>query len=354
MKVSIQRFIGKVFSYTGSLLPKRDEILVIECLTRKMDAERMYEILKSSEDRTGIPVRFVRLDPRSYKSILRVVRNFLRARYIIYDDIFPVKSRGNYVVNVWHGLPGKKTGRVANKKDLYYYMPEYIDIFTSPSEFFARYHMEQFGLDEDKVAISGNIRMYDMDNNQFPLSKVFGVALDEYEKVILYAPTYRYSSLDFDIQASLRLLKDFIEAVKGKNEYLYVIKPHQILLHYITKIEVRHPENVILLTNDDLEKYGIWIYNIISQFDAVISDYSSILFDAIYSVDNVFRWIPDKEMADKRTGFLLTDDELGLDIISDPTNLPDVSEKIKALRRKFFSDIKEFEPVQFLKDVGIL
>lgn len=121
-------------------------------------------------------------------------------------------------------------------------------------------------------------------------------------KVVVWMPTFRasvsnsLSERQCDTETGLPLLStsnsvtefnDFL----SKHQIIVVIKIHP--LQSEKKIFKQLFSNIVFVTNDDLEKKGIQLYEMIGKSDALLSDYSSIIID--YLITN------------KPQGFILDD-----------------------------------------------
>lgn len=99
------------------------------------------------------------------------------------------------------------------------------------------------------------------------INENFNVAVDNYNKIILYVPTWRENKL-YDNYKNIKF--DLINEYCKKNLFIFVIKLHP---EEKSKLQSNSFSNVILLNNkSDL-------YTFLPYTDTIITDYSSIYFD---------------------------------------------------------------------------
>lgn len=116
--------------------------------------------------------------------------------------------------------------------------------------------------------------------------------INSFDKVLLYAPTFReHESVPHPLQDTT--FKQFIET----NEYLWIEKPHQAMKCFTGKTE---EEKYFLYLESDFD-----INVILPKITLLITDYSSVCFDAIAYNKPVLFYAPDYEYyLQKERGFL--------------------------------------------------
>lgn len=130
--------------------------------------------------------------------------------------------------------------------------------------------------------------------------------MEAYDGVVLYAPTYRYTSYLKDFEASVRAVeslfrRDFIEFIREEN-ILLVIKPHKLVAEAV-KSKVKVSSNVVLLTDEPLQSHLLNINDIMGAFDILITDYSSIFEDYILLNRPIVFYLPDREALEQKAAF---------------------------------------------------
>ncbi len=104
--------------------------------------------------------------------------------------------------------------------------------------------------------------------------------VEGYGKSILYLPTFRSFSNKFNINDLSRALSSFLK----ENSVIFIQKAHAV---ETTNIENNFENNVLTLSPD-------FDINVLTPIvDCIISDYSSILADALYFYKPVLLYVPD-------------------------------------------------------------
>lgn len=191
---------------------------------------------------------------------------------------------GNAIVHqLWHGNPLKKIGNDQKEgktgsylaellsetifeKDIRLYVTgeTWIDIFDSA-----------FDIDRDDIICTGyprNDELYgSVANSEIGLDTELLEIMSANEKIIGYVPTFRGtipSPIDseyFDLAA----INEFLI----RNDLTLVVKPHPIVAEGVSG----DYENIIVIPSE------FDVYPILNELDALITDYSSILFDFLHT-----------------------------------------------------------------------
>lgn len=219
------------------------------------------------------------------KSLLGIL-NYMTSKYIFYTHgaLNGVECLDKQiVVNLWHGMPLKNIGYLDNKTE------EEVAHFTytiATSEEFQNVLSKVFGVDKDKVLITGLPRNDRMNKFRNILNKL-GIDGQEYNKKILWMPTFRKSSVGdkrkdgLSKEGQLPLLTseelvDLNKYLKG-NKDLLIIKLHP--MDTLVKKDFSELSNIKVIINDDFKIIGEQLYSIFMEIDALITDYSSVYFD---------------------------------------------------------------------------
>lgn len=145
---------------------------------------------------------------------------------------------------------------------------------------------------EDKYEITGNPRTDTLvlSDGKKNLEKLLGQDLDD-KKIIFNMPTFHIHENSGAING-----EKFSDAIKIKNfdydkfdEFLRenniicISKVHHAEERIITtKTKTRKLENLLFISNDDLDKAGLDLYEILNCADLLITDYSSIYGDFLF------------------------------------------------------------------------
>ena len=233
-----------------------------------------YDI-RFATDNPMVPRR-IRIDPES-KELFEVLYT---SAVVIFESWLPMwiaKPEGKIWVNLWHGTPYKKMLFDSNefyiceknkkhKKHKFYNLKKMDYIFTD-NEYVKKYFESAFFYDSDKLLPYGYSRVKylveNKDNSELKaeLRKKFG--FKENEKIISYLPTWRdynhrveEDECDFSYLLNEDSLADELPC-----EYRIVTKGH--------------PFGSADAVPDDIETQELLLIS-----DCVVTDYSSVMFDA--------------------------------------------------------------------------
>lgn len=243
------------------------------------------------------------------------VLRFLRSKYVFYSfgDMRIKPSSKQVVVNFWHGMPFKRIGKLSNDKE---YQEEVLNSFTyvvSTSEFFTPFMAKAFDVDESRVLINGNCRCDFMLKKSFVADKVFP-DVNQYKRKIIWMPTFRQStngrfndSIGFQSDTGLPVITDQkrldnLNSFCEENDILLVIKAHRAM-----SVNMTDKKNVRLVYDEDLQNSQVHLYEFVKDFDALITDYSSIFFDFLLLDKPICFTIDDIENYKNGRGFIVED-----------------------------------------------
>lgn len=146
--------------------------------------------------------------------------------------------------------------------------------------------MDNWGIEESKVPIIGMPRLDLLYRHRDVLRMLFQEM--KIKKSVLSMETFRHANREgyndscvdskyglnvIHTQEELEVLSKYLE----ENDYLLIIKPHPKQdLSVMEKIKTR---NIRFVVDDDLEKYGIQLYELVENCDIMLTDYSSIFYD---------------------------------------------------------------------------
>lgn len=192
------------------------------------------------------------------------------------------KREGVHVIQVWHACGAiKKFGNVIKRE----YLINNYDYIISNSDFWKKPYSKAFGVLEQNVISTGMPRVDCLCQQEY-IKKTSQKMLNKYpmlkgKKVILYAPTFR-GNIYKGFKAVPFHAKKIIEALG--DDYYLLYKFHPLLKN----IELEQHERIINMNNEDT-------HELFTISDALISDFSSIIFD--YSLLNkpMYFFVPDLE-----------------------------------------------------------
>lgn len=288
--------ILKLFSVINSIFPKNErKILLYDSAREFLDdnTEAFYSWLKregyDKKYKISVYVANQKGNNSEYKNtgLVKGVFEFLTSKYVFFSfgDFRIRPSKKQIVVNQWHGTPAKCIGKLTNDEK---YQKEKLDNFTyilASSELFVPIMAKAFGCHEDKVMVMGNARNDYLFSSKDALSAV-GIERSKYKKIMLWMPTFRQSSderfHDGDTEVSETMLPILTKNLdlQKLDDYLYELNVLLVIkIHPLALFKENRFRNIITVTNNDIIPKGVRLYEFVKEFDALITDYSSIYFD---------------------------------------------------------------------------
>ena len=292
--MSVLKKAGKIFflplTLLNKLIPKKNHnVLFYSNLGFRDNVKAVYDymIARGYNREFNITVstdefeKYQKSAPENVKfvSLKKGIVPFLLSKYVLYSfGKYPIKpARDQKVVNLWHGMPLKKIGRLeaGHERDNQNYFTNVIA--TSP--FFAEVMKKAFGAESEQVILTSQPRCDDMfKQTEKPDSFSY------YSKVIFWLPTFSSSSrlnqndnVHYDEVNPYDVT--FLERVNAelqKQNMLLVIKPHPMDDADLSK---RAFSNLFYITDDDIIKKGYSLYSFLIHCDVLVTDFSSIYFD---------------------------------------------------------------------------
>ncbi len=294
LRDSLSKTITFCFSGINRIIPKNQKQMLFYTNTGVKDNLKAvldhiandssydpYKLICSCDNPAGVP--------QKVKTVggLRGLLCFLRSGYVFYyNGKIPIKpARDQTVVNLWHGIPLKKIGRMLNPNaDL-----DFATHYLAPSAYTGKLMMQAFGCGKSKLLYNGLPRcdlLFDAPSTKQACT-VLG--FPECEHLIGWMPTFRNAAVssvnDSDLKAhsstGLPLLHD-MDALCACNELLR--KQNALLWIKL------HPSETGILQNETFSNILIQsdqaflalntdYYSLLGSCDALITDYSSVYFD---------------------------------------------------------------------------
>lgn len=312
-------------SFINVFLPKnKKQILLYDSLNNTLTDNTLGLLLYLKEKELDEKYKIVCCVPNSKEEYICGIKNknifsgifaYLTSKYVFYSfggmRIKPSKKQ--IVVNLWHGIPLKKVGKLnSNDKTL---KNEQINDFTYvlvPSEFFSEIYKNVFGCNGEQLLIGEQPRNYFLFKKNNVINKL-GIQKENYNKVILWMPTFRISKdgrfKDTDNKTETMLpLLDTIDKI---NEFDDFLAEHNIFVvlkvHGYSVVPDFECKNIIVVTNEMLTVADIFLYEFIKDFDALITDYSSVYFDYLLLDRPIGFIIDDFDEYKKKRGFTVDD-----------------------------------------------
>ena len=234
---------------------------------------------------------------------LRAVVAFHRAKWVVithglYSEL-PRTGR-QFFINLWHGMPIKKIGTMLDEE-----LP-HTDIVLAENSVYREVMSEALDVKPEQVLVAPNPRVDIMLNvSHDARNHIFG---DRW--MLLALPTFRNrkgskgrrdGAPEQSILHQIHLFQEFHECLRALDA-VCVIKPHP--LEDISGISMDLPDTVQILTDSDLDKRALSLYQLIGMSDALITDVSSVFFDYRRLGRPIFCFFPDFEAYESGRGFV--------------------------------------------------
>lgn len=233
-----------------------------------------------------------------------------------YADISGEFSWGAIKINLGHGMPIKLVDKLANKggykqrtwiQDISLYkIIKKISIcnpggwnncyYVSPGKPADKQLMYDFQVD-DKWIIKTNYPRNIMNENKLPEEEQLLNLMKQYKYSIIYLPTFRENNNESLLDP---IKNQKINELLIEYNILWIDKKHFVSS---PNLESEHQENIKNIIHLDS---AFDIYTIIDAIDLIITDYSSVYFDALYHLKKIILYMPDYEYyKNNDRGFLL-------------------------------------------------
>lgn len=181
-------------------------------------------------------------------------------------------------IELWHGIPLKSMGQLMhNTKESTRRIErrklKRVKLWSVTSQLFKQLYRAMYPLDENVFQVLGSPRNDQYQDQVVDFTKIFP-DLPQYNKVILYAPTWREKesqSTFFSFSKNeIERIKKYIE----ENKIIIFLRGHinEFDKLHFTSPYIKHLGNDIIFDID----------TVLSGFDAIITDYSSIYFDFLF------------------------------------------------------------------------
>ena len=231
--------------------------------------------------------------------------------YITNDGVEPkIHKRENQIfICSWHGAgPFKKTNidlcpMNAELKKYFEEMYRNIDIFVSPSKFNTQVIRRAFGY-EGEILECGSPRMDCLLNKNNFRDKICGYyKIDPKSKIVLYAPTFRKSSIGdegssvtsfekYDIK--WEMIRESLEKRFG-GSFVLLYRFHHMLYRF-AESRMAYPDAINVTLYPDVQE-------LLGAADVLITDYSSIMWDFSLQRKPVFLYQNDVDEYIRDRGF---------------------------------------------------
>ena len=228
---------------------------------------------------------------------------FVRARLII-DENKQIKKKNPGTIHIFlsHGSP------IKNTREFYNCSPD-TDYALCQSEFWRPIESAGLNLPEERFVINGLPRNDALFTSDVSMTSLFG---DQHKKVVVWYPTYRQHKDKSNVRetesSSLPIIHNAAAAKKiseiaARYGVLIVVKPHPA--QDLSLIKALNLDHLKLIYDDFFVQHGITPYMFLGKTDALITDYSSVIFDYLLTGKPIALAQEDYEEYEKKVGFAI-------------------------------------------------
>ncbi|MDD6879755.1 MAG: CDP-glycerol glycerophosphotransferase family protein [bacterium] len=317
----------------------------------------MYDYIDEKKFEKNVILKSDRRIKRNFKEKLKLLKMISTSKYILLDDFSSTIScmiprKGQEIVQLWHGAGAfKKFGYSRNDKkktifSKYNSHRNYTKALVTSDEIKWCFK-EGFGMEKKGEIGSYGFPRTDCFFDDKYITKVRKKFLRKYpflknKKIILFAPTYRGTSLpkatyDFDMLNLDEIYNNL------KDEYVFIFKWHPAIYNNISRG---------IINSYDLSKYKNFYYDLSSYrdindllliSDILITDYSSVIFDYALLNKPVIYFTYDLELYEKDRGLYFDfKDYLYGDVVKNTKSLIKSVKQMNMCNEKRHSFIKKF------------
>ena len=224
-----------------------------------------------------------------------------KAKYVFFEDMSPVarRKKEQTVIYLTHGCPTIKDARGKISAG------EHCDYALCTNDIITDFMSEQISVEKEKFFICGLPRNDVLFKDFDELSKIND---KQFKKVILWLPTFRKlgdrtdSTKEYFLNIPTLENEEQLKALNALAKKLNTL----IIIKFHPRIEFGDNEtygysNIVILSDKEKKALGIETYALLTQTDALISDYSSIAFDWLL-LDRPIGFVTE-DMKDYSAGF---------------------------------------------------
>lgn len=314
--VTIKRFlinyIMPIFSALNRMIPKDDHRILIYCSNDRLKDNagavfeylvknqyyEKYKIICCTENHEGYD--FVEDCNVQFKAKQLGILQYLRSKYVFYSSgKIPIKpTKDQMVINMLHGTTFKKLGQLSKINNGEEFFFTYV---CAASEMYIPIMTNAFGCPEKNVCLCGEpktdklFRKKELNNNL---------------KFVVWVPTFRQSKYlgydDSTMNSFLPLIENnewdqLNNELKRLNIQMMVkLHPAQNMYHFTEK----KFSNLEIYNDEIFRSRGYDLYDILSQSDALITDYSSVCLEYLLLNRPIGFTLNDMEEYNEKRGFV--------------------------------------------------
>ena len=284
---------NKIFIYNANG-PLNDNSKVICDYLIEKGYDEKYEVISGS----------VPMEDTKYKNVKFIGKSkcllaYMRSGHVLYSmGKIPIKPTSKQIViNMWHGAPTKLTGKNFGKTGGEEFFFTYV---CATSEYYKGIMAKTFGCPLENVIINGDPKA----------DKLFIKKKERSKKFIVWTPTFRQSAFlghdDSSLQDLLPLIsesewEELNKWLKDHNAEMFVkLHPMQDTRGF----EKKEFSSLKIYSDKAFVKEDRDIFEMLSQADALISDYSSVFLNFLLLNRPIAFALPDFEEYTKTRGLV--------------------------------------------------
>lgn len=288
--IMLKRFLVNTvfpfFSLINQIIPKDENTIFFYCANDELNdnSEAVFNYLLENGYNDRYHIICGVGDPEKYRDRItdnvlfikksKSIIQYMKSGHVLYCmGKMPIKpTKKQTVIHMWHGVPLKKIGLLSNVSNGKEFFFTYV---CAPSETWRPIMAAAFGCPEENVCICGEPKA----------DKLLIPKMKSDEKLIVWAPTFRQSEyLGYNDSTQENLLPLFKQDDWDElNKYLsdrkirLIVKLHPMQdLHGLSSYKLSNFE--IYGAETFVQEKGN-IFELMSQSDALISDYSGVFLD---------------------------------------------------------------------------
>lgn len=319
IKKLLKGTIFRGISIVNRIIPKDDHVILLYSSNRgiwnNLKSVKEYLVSKGYTDKYNVicgieHMKFAEADADkvTYYTKIKSYFTFLKAKHVFYTaGQIPIKPSSNQIViHLDHGAANfKKCGALTNigNGDEFFFTyilvpsPAYVDVVCK--EYLCEKKNVKVCGEASTDIMFGDYQRYD---------------LGDFNKVILWTPTFRQSDYYGYDDSSEELLPMFEEAdyeelnsqlIKYKFKLIVKLHPGQDLQKY-KRLKY---SNLYIYSDQEFQNSGYDLYNLMPQVDYMIGDYSSVFLQFLLLDKPLAFAVPDFEEYKVRRGFVFDDAE---------------------------------------------
>lgn len=291
---TVSKVICAVFSGINRVIPKKSKQVLFYTNTGVKDnLKAVMDCMASDPDFCSHQLICSCDDPKGVPAGIKVISDiaglfaFMRSGYVFYyNGKLPIKpADGQTVVNLWHGIPLKKIGRMVDPSmDL-----DFSTHYLAPSLYTGTLMQQAFGCDSSKILICGLPRCDRLFEAPSPQEGCRLLGYSHCSRIVAWMPTFRNAAVsnvcDSDLkqisETGLPLLHEPAaltvcnELLKAQNALLW-IKLHPSESEFPQRICY---SNILIQSDPEFQQLDLDYYRMLGCCEALITDYSSVYFD---------------------------------------------------------------------------